>query len=58
MRCDAKPIMLKSITSVVRDPHVTALTVVKDDAVTASSTVAGDALRGPHTMSPCNVVFV
>ena len=46
------------ISLVVNDPHVTALTVVKDDAVAAPSTIADDALRGLHTTSPCNVVFV
>ena len=57
MLLDDKPGMLKLISLVVNDPHVTALTVVKDSAVTAPPTVADDALRGPHTMSPCNVVF-
>ena len=57
-RLEDNPGMLKLISLVVNDPHVTALTVVKDDAVAAPPTVADDALSGPQAMSPCSVVFV
>ena len=53
-----KPGMLKLISLVVNDPHVTALTVVKDDAVIDPLTVADDALNGPQATSPCSVVLV
>ena len=46
LRCDAKPIMLKSISLVVRDPHVTAFVTVAVEATNVPPEVTDDALRG------------